>query len=293
MQEDVAATSKPARIQLKEPAAVGEFIRRTGADVCPGQILLTKGMACHAAHVGVLAAQGMTSISVGQRPRIGILTTGNEILLPGQSPSHEGQIHNSNAPALAALFHQQNLAASLTLAHAKDEMEAMQQAMTDLLEHADVLICVGGVSVGDHDLVKPALTALGVTTEFWRVAMKPGKPFLFGHQSGKYVFGLPGNPVSAFVTAFLLVLPALRKLSGAAHPEPQCTTVKLTHPMKNTDRRLTYFRGNWDRSKATFTPLGLQESHALYGLSQANALLPIPPESELAAHTMVEILPFG
>jgi molybdopterin molybdotransferase len=192
---------------------------------------------------------------------------------------------------LQALLREHQVAGSITLAHATDDLETISQTMARLLEHASVLICVGGVSVGDHDLVKPALAKMGVTTDFWRVAMKPGKPFLFGQHAGKLVFGLPGNPVSAYVTAFLLVLPALRKMAGATEPEPARAIAKLSQSMENRDSRLTYFRGRWDAQVGSFTPLGLQESHALFGLSQANALLPIPPETTLAAGALAEILP--
>jgi molybdopterin molybdotransferase len=290
MQEDVDATSHPPRIQVREPAVLGEFIRRAGADVCPGQILLPQGERCHAGHLGLLAAQGMPTVNVVRRPTVGILTTGSELIPPGTEPTHAGQIFNSNGPLLQALLQQHQLADSITLAHAPDDLPMLQQTMEQLLASVSVLICIGGVSVGDHDLVKPALTNLGVSTDFWRVAMKPGKPFLFGQQGRKFIFGLPGNPVSAYVTAFLLVLPALRKLAGAAHPAPPLTRAILGSAMENRDARQTYFRGRWVPADGKFSPLGLQESHALYGLSQANALLAIPPHTKLEAGSAVEIL---
>ena len=291
MQEDVTAISNPPRIQINEPAALGEFIRRAGADVCPGQILLRAGERCQPGHVGLLAAQGLQDVDVTAVPHIGILTTGSELISPGQTPKHPGQIFNSNGPLLQSLLQQHQVAASITLAHAADDLPTLQQTMAALLEKVSVLICIGGVSVGDHDLVKPALGNLGVTTDFWRVAMKPGKPFLFGQQSGKLIFGLPGNPVSAYVTAFLLVLPALRKLAGAANPQAATAQATLTVEMTNRDTRQTYFRGRWDAAAGTFAPLGMQESHAMLGLSQANALLAIPAQNTLTAGSVVQVLP--
>jgi molybdopterin molybdotransferase len=290
MQEDVDAISQPHHIQVREPAVLGEFIRRAGADVCPGQILLPAGEQCHAGHIGLLAAQGLQTINVTRRPTVGILTTGSELIPPGTQPTHVGQIYNSNGPLLQALLLQHQLADTITLAHAADDLPALQQTMEQLLASVSVLICIGGVSVGDHDLVKPALANLGVSTDFWRVAMKPGKPFLFGQQSGKYIFGLPGNPVSAYVTAFLLVLPALRKLAGAANPTPKTTRAILGTALENRDARQTYFRGRWDATAGYFTPLGLQESHALFGLSLANALLAIPPGTQLDEGSCVDVL---
>jgi molybdopterin molybdotransferase len=292
MQEDVDASNLPL-IKINVPAAPGEFIRRTGADVCQGQILLTPGQRLTPGHLALMAAQGLTHIPVRPLPNIGILTTGSELLPLGQTATHPAQIYDSNGPMLQALLQHHGLAANVTLAHAADSLDAISHRMTELLETASVLICIGGVSVGDHDLVKPALAKLGVTTEFWRVAMKPGKPFLFGQYQGKPVFGLPGNPVSAYVTAYLLVLPALRKLAGSHSPHPATVAATLAQSMDNTDTRLTYFRGHWDASAATFTPLGLQESHALYGLSQATALLPIPGNTALAAGSAVQIHPLA
>ena len=245
-----------------------------------------------ASHVGLLATQGLRHVQMNVRPNIAILTTGNELLAADQVPTHAGQIYDSNGLMLQALVQQHGLAASVTLAHAADDLPTLVGTMETLLAAADVLICVGGMSVGEHDYVKPALAQIGVETDFWRVAMKPGKPFLFGHHGGKAIFGLPGNPVSAYVTAFLLVLPALRKMCGAREPAPLAISATLAASVSNRDQRPHYVRGCWEAS-GTFTPLGLQESYALHGLCLANALLPVEPGAALSAGQAVWILPLG
>jgi molybdopterin molybdotransferase len=280
MQEDTQREGN--RVTLLEPAESGEFIRRKGADLCEGQLLWSAGTRLSAAKVSLAASQGQAEISVGKRPRVGILTTGSELQTPGIPLAFPGQIYNSNATLLQGLLQEQQVADAIVLDAAADDFELLQACIKQLLETCEVVLIAGGVSVGDHDLVKPALAALGLQPEFWRVAVKPGKPFLYARsqQRGehpRHVFGLPGNPVSAYVTSVLFVLPALRKLAGSAMVKPPRVSVRLLETINNTDRRETYFRGWVDAAAGTFQPLGLQESHALFGLSRSNALLPVPP----------------
>jgi molybdopterin molybdotransferase len=147
----------------------------------------------------------------------------------------------------------------------------------------------GGVSVGEHDLVKPALSALGAEIDVWRVAIKPGKPFLFGRAGGCFIFGLPGNPVSAFVTFFRFVRPALLRLSGAAEHQLDLRQIpaRLGAEVENDGDRPHYLRGRLEGE--VFTVTGRQESHALFGLSRANALLRVAPHARLAAGTTVRV----
>ena len=158
------------------------------------------------------------------------------------------------------------------------------------LEESDVLLIVGGVSVGDHDLVKPALQQLGITPQFWRIAVKPGKPFLFCTGGRKLIFGLPGNPVSAFVTAILFVLPALRRLAGATDPAPVFTTARALTDLNNKGDRTHYLRGSHDPAAGTFQLTGTQESHAIAGLSNANALARLEPGAQITAGGTVQVL---
>lgn len=288
MQEDVERTGD--LIRLSTTAEPGEFIRRRGADLCEGQRLWESGEMLTPARLAVLASQGQANVDVYRRARIAIVTTGNELRAPGQPLLHQGQIYNSNAILLHGLIESFGLAAGLHRYHIADNLAATQRQLGQLLETYEVVVIAGGVSVGEHDLVKPALEALGVTTQFWRVNMKPGKPFLYGKSARSIVFGLPGNPVSVLVTAFLFVIPALRRLSGALSVRHSSTRAILEKDVINSASRETFVRGHFDATTGRFRPQGLQESHAIFSASQANALLPVPPHGSVAAGDSIAIL---
>ncbi len=267
MQEEVKRAGD--RITLREPAPRGEFLRRAGADVCAGQMLFPRGSVITAQAVGLFAAQGRTTLRVGGTPKVAVLATGDELISPGE-PLRPGQIYESNSAMLAAQLARDGLRATI-LPRARDERAALADAIRKALAEHEVLVLSGGVSVGGRDFVKDALADCGVATDFWRVAIKPGKPFLFGRApGGALVFGLPGNPVSSFVTFELLVRPALRALQGAASPGPQLEELRCSEPLANRDARPHWLRGRI--RNGSFTPCGRQESHALFGLAQGNAL---------------------
>ena len=293
MQEDVTREGDQMRFtpvpKMPEYQA-GEFIRRRGSDLAAGQIIVRQGERLTAGRIGLLASQGIARVAVGRRPRIAILSTGSELRAVGERLSADGEIYNSNGPLLAALLAESRLVGDVSVHVVRDDLSATKSILATLLAEHDVVIIVGGVSVGDHDLVKPTLEELGVRTDFWKVAVKPGKPFLYGRRAATQVFGLPGNPVSAFVTAFLFVLPALKKLAGAAEFGPMETRATLGIEWTNRDARPTYFRGNFHAPTGVFHPLGLQESHALHGLSSANALLPVAPSTTIPPQSLVQIL---
>ena len=172
----------------------------------------------------------------------------------------------------------------------RDDPAALADAMRSALAQSDVLVLSGGVSVGERDYVKPALAAVGAEANFWKVAIKPGKPFLFGRApGGALVFGLPGNPVSSFVTFLLFVRPALQRLLGAANVTPTFWPARAGVPLENRDGRPHYIRGHMD--EGVFTPQGRQESHALFGLSRSDALVRVAPGAEIAAGAPVLVLP--
>ncbi|MCB1229228.1 MAG: molybdopterin molybdotransferase MoeA, partial [Verrucomicrobiae bacterium] len=205
MQEDVRRLADSNRIEIVEGVESGENIRPRGGDVCAGQKLFEAGVVIGPAAIGLLASQGYTEVPVFAKPRVGIVTTGDELREPGQGETSlpQGCLYNSNGPMLAALVRE--LGARPRRWHAPDEPEALRAMLAEALEASDFLLVAGGVSVGDRDFVKETLAELGVASDFWRVRVKPGKPFLFvwGKQShggspGAFVFGLPGNPVSAF-----------------------------------------------------------------------------------------------
>lgn len=284
MQEDVLREGDAITAQCD--AEAGEFIRRQGSDLGEGQKILGRGESLTPATLGLLASQGLANIAVGAKPRMAIISTGDELAAPGSTP-RAGQIFESNSVMLHALA--LNAGAEVALVeHAPDELGRLKEIFQRGLE-SDVLLVSGGVSVGDHDLVKPALHALGAAIDLWRVAIKPGKPFLFGRAGACHIFGLPGNPVSAFVTFLKFVRPALRKMAGAApeHFGLREIPARLASAVSNPGDRPHYFRGIL--RAGIFTLSGRQESHALFGLSRANALLRLAEGAHLKKNAPVTV----
>jgi molybdopterin molybdotransferase len=285
MQEDVRRDG--SEIFINAEVEAGEFVRRRGSDLSEGQKILSVGEKIRPQTLALLAAQGIAEIEVGGEVRGAIITTGDELVESG-GPLGAGQIYESNSTLLRALFNKCG-ASVAAVEHCLDDAPAIEAALRKGLEH-DVLVIVGGVSVGARDLVKPALTAMGAQTDLWRVSVKPGKPFLFGRAGQCAIFGLPGNPVSAFVTFLLFVRPAILRMMGASEDElsPPKYEAKLADEVQNRSDRPHYVRGRLERG--TFTPVGRQESHALYGLSRANALLRVPPGEVFPRGSTVPIL---
>ncbi len=285
MQEDV--TLENGRVRLRESVELGENIRRTGADLAAGQLIGSPGQRITPQLVALLASQGLATVSVHRPLRVTVLSTGDE-LRPMGVALESGEIYDSNSVMLAALL--QSLGIPATLRHCLDDRNQTQVEINRALEASDVLIISGGVSVGDHDHVKPALAALGATLELWRIRMKPGKPLAFARFGEKLIFGLPGNPVAAFVTFLLLLRPALLQMLGARDDErflPE-KTLQLDSALANPGDRPHYVRGRMDGGR--FIPQGLQESHALFGLSRSNALLRLDPGAKISGGEKVRVL---
>ena len=214
MQEDVTVIDNA--ISCTDPVVPGENIRLLGSDLCSGQLLLQPGDLITPGRIGLLASQGLTHLPVYRLPRIAILSTGDELVPPGTAPLLPGQLYNSNGSMIAALLLQLGLPVT-ELAHSPDSLADTTFTLRRLSEQNDIIILSGGVSVGDKDHVKPALSELDMPPQLWRIKIKPGKPFLFTHRSMPqplFIFGLPGNPVSTFVTFQLFVRPALLKWCG-------------------------------------------------------------------------------
>jgi molybdopterin molybdotransferase len=266
MQEDV--TREGSEIAVNVDVDPGEFVRRRGCDLAEGQKIVAKGERIHPATIALLASQGFTQVSVGGEVDAAIISTGDELVGAGEEIK-PGQIYESNSVLLQALLQRCN-AAVKSVRHCKDEAESLRKTLEEAIKYS-VLIISGGVSVGEHDLVQPTLRSLGAKIDIWRVAIKPGKPFLFGRAGGCVVFGLPGNPVSAFVTFLCFVRPAILKMIGASNLDLPKVPVKLLVDLRNESDRPHYVRGRF--KNGTFAPVGRQESHALFGLSQSNALL--------------------
>jgi molybdopterin molybdotransferase len=288
MQEDVEREGN-GEIKLRESVAPGEFVRRRGGDVALGQRLLARGEKLTPARIALLASQGIARVSVGGKARVAILATGDELRAPGQ-PLEPGEIYESNSALLAAMA--EALGARVTvIERARDERPDLAGKLAQGYQEHDALVIAGGVSVGERDLVKPVLAEAGGSLHLWRVRVQPGKPFLHGTIGAAQVFGLPGNPVSAFVTFLLFVRPALLKLMGAAGDElalpssPATAAALLAHG----GDRPHYLRGNVDAT-GQFTPLARQESHALFGLSRSNALVRLEPGARVAPGELVRAI---
>jgi molybdopterin molybdotransferase len=285
MQEDVRREN--SEIFINEEVEPGEFVRRRGSDLIEGQKILSVGERIRPQTLGLLAAQGIAEIDVGGEVRAAIVTTGDELVQPGGSLG-AGQIYESNAILVQALLGKCGISTA-AVEHCADDTLSIEAALRRGLEQ-DVLVIVGGVSVGARDLVKPALESVGAQTDLWRVSVKPGKPFLYGRAGQCAIFGLPGNPVSAFMTFLLFVRPAILKMRGANESELSLPSyeAQLTEEVQNRGDRPHYVRGRVVEGK--FTPVGRQESHALYGLSRANALLRVPPGKIFPSGGTVPIL---
>jgi molybdopterin molybdotransferase len=304
MQEDV--TREGAEISILVDVEAGDFVRRRGCDLTEGQIILARGERIRPETIGLLASQGFADIIVGGKATAAIISTGDELVNPGED-LQAGQIYDSNSALLRALLHRIGVSAT-TVEYCRDNRESLGKVIERGIRN-NIVIISGGVSVGEHDLVKNVLCELGAKIEIWRVAVKPGKPFLFGwlareavDSTGEtpaaptgrmpvlqkcIVFGLPGNPVSAFVTFLQFVRPAILRIMGAANLELPRVPAKLTVYVTNEGDRPHYIRGKLEQGR--FTPVGRQESHALFGLKQANALLRIAVGQSLKADEIVDV----
>jgi molybdopterin molybdotransferase len=281
MQEDT--TREGDKIVVNVGVDPGEFIRRRGCDLAEGQKILGRGECIRPATIALLTSQGFTDVTIGGEVNAAIVSTGDEIVMPGRKLD-QGQIYDSNSMLLRALM--QRCGASVTSAeHCPDQQERLIEAIQHGVK-SHVLVITGGVSVGEHDLVQETLRSLGARIDIWRVAIKPGKPFLFGEAGGCAVFGLPGNPVSAFVTFLQFVRPAILKMMGANSIDLPKTQARLTVDLANEGDRPHYVRGRIE--SGTFAPIGRQESHALFGLSQSNAMLRVAVGESLKAGAIVD-----
>lgn len=252
------------------PVAPGQHVRRAGEDLRAGSVVLPAGTLLGAGTLAVAVNAGAAAVACARRPRVWILCTGDELREPG-APLGPGEIHNSNAPMLAALARGDG-AEVLGARAVRDTRAATEQALTAALAEADVVVLSGGVSVGPHDHVKPALAVLGVEQRFWRVDLQPGKPTWFGARGEQLVLGLPGNPVSSFVTFALFARPALRALQGAP-PLPAREQATLTVDVRRRGRTQA-LRVQLDARDGALeaTPTGAQGSHVTASLAAADGL---------------------
>jgi molybdopterin molybdotransferase len=286
------ATRSEDGVRIAEATEQSAFIRYAGSDIERGDPMLVAGRRIGPAQIGAAAAVGLGTLPCRRRPRVAILSTGSELVQPGGTLG-DGQIFDANGPMLRAALRTSGAEVTPVPA-AADTREAHRTALERALEH-DVVISSGGVSVGDHDLVRDVGFELGVREVFWRVAMRPGKPLAFGVRNGTLLFGLPGNPVSTLVGFELFVRPALLGLQGAVNPRPPFRSGVLGSDVKRLAQRDDLIRvqvvGREGR-QTILVPLRGQQSHQIAVAAQADGLALIPRGAgELTAGTEVDYVP--
>ena len=277
-------------VEVRVPVEPGNDIRRAGEDITAGERVLAAGAELGPAELGVLASVGRGEVACALRPSVTVLTTGDELQEPGP-PLLPGGIRNSNAHSLGALVQRAGAVLRATEI-VPDDREATSAALARALA-GELTVISGGVSVGEHDHVRPALGALGVEQVFWGVALRPGKPTYFGvTQVGGLVFGLPGNPVSAMVTFMLFVRPAIRRMLGARDPDPRRATAILDERYEKVPGRAHMVRCRLELRDDGWhaTPTKEQSSHVLTSMLGADALAIVPSAAgDLEAGERVEI----
>lgn len=291
MQENVESSSEGVRIlQSVQPS---ENVRAVGEDIKTGQLLFKQGQRLYPQDIGVLASVGLSQIAVRRRLRVALLVTGDELALPG-TPLRPGQIYNSNYFTLHALL--SNLCAEvIETGVVEDDYESTRSELMRAAEEADAIVSTGGVSVGEEDHVKAAVESLG-GLDLWKLAIKPGKPFASGKVCGKQFFGLPGNPVSAFVTFVLLVRPALLAMQGTSHVFPGWLDVPVGFAVDRSGERQEYLRvclqedGDGNTLLERFDN---QSSGVGVSLSLADGLAVVPPQTAVSVGDKLKFLPFS
>lgn len=288
LQEDAEAAD--GFVTANETAVSGRHIRRAGQDFTAGDVLIPQGRRLTARDIGLAAAGNHPWLAVYRRPRIAILATGDEISLPGDEIG-PGGIVSSNAHALAAFIRAAG-GEPIVLPIARDDLAAIA-AGADAALGADLLLTTGGASVGDHDLVRQGLASRGLVLDFWKIAMRPGKPLMFGWMGDMPVLGLPGNPVSAFVCALLFLRPAIECMIGLSGNAPATEPARLAEAMKSNDQREDYVRATLSRDVDGWVarPYSTQDSGMLRNLAGADALIRRPAyQGALAKGARVEII---
>jgi molybdopterin molybdotransferase len=287
IQEDVERTERGVR--FRERPAAGENVRRAGEDLKQGAIALARGTRLTPFHLGLLASLDRTDVLVTRRVRLALLSTGDELRDPGSTPGSFG-VPESNSVAVAALAAERAHAIVVASLRAKDEPGEIRERIRALRAAApDVIVTIGGASVGDHDHVKPALTSEGASLAIYKVKIKPGKPFGFGRLGSSLVLALPGNPVSAQLGFALFGLPLLRALASDARPEPARHRRRLASAIRQKTGRLGFLRATVQGARVT--PHDNQASGSSVSLAHADALIVVPADVELLpAGADVEVL---
>lgn len=289
VQEEAERDGGTLALAGEGPPRRGASVRRKGLDFDRGAELIAVGTSLTPAAIALAATGGHGALNVNRRLRIVILATGDELVAPGTASDDPLALPEGNSAMLSAML--ADLPADVTVAGiVPDRLDALVAAFSAV--SADIIVTTGGASVGDHDLVRPALEAAGGALDFWRIAIRPGKPMLAGRRGEAVVLGLPGNPVSAFVTATMFLRPLIAAMGGAADPLPRMLRAELAEPLPANDHRQDYLRGTFVDGRVTAA--AMQDSSMLATLARATCLIVRPPHAPPAAiGDSVDILPLA
>ena len=280
-------------VVISEQGRASANIRPMGIDFLENQTVLDAGTYMSAKSIGLAASAGQAQLMVHRRPRVAILSTGDELARPEKTSFSSFDTVNSSGPQINALVEEAGAEVSF-IGHAGDMLNALSQAIKSNA-NADILVTIGGVSVGDKDFVQAALTAEGMALDFWKVAMRPGKPLIFGKRDGQYIIGLPGNPASAFVCALLFLRPLIDKLMGRPAPFPCGVKLPVATDLSQNGSRLHYMRARiiGASGERMVDPAASQDSSLLTVLAQCDGLIIRPiDDGPVSAGSLVPFLPF-
>ena len=285
--------SRDGAVIINKLPSATENIRKKANDIANGDTLVSKGTRLHAEHLMLLSSQGSNKVTVFRKLRVGVVATGSELAAPGE-PRKSTQIFESNRVGVSSILSNENVEL-VDFGIVEDDEASLHKLFIDASERVDVMVSSGGVSVGDADYVKDIIAELG-TIDFWKVAVKPGKPFALGKINNTLFCGLPGNPVSSFVTAKLLVVPVIKKMQGQAQPhEPFFVNASITTPLKRRAGRRDFQRaimvrnnqGEWE-----VTPFKSQSSGVMTSITSANCLMVVHEDiSELNVGDTIPVMP--
>ena len=274
VQEEAARSDDTLTLVGEGPPRLGASVRRAGLDFTVGDTLIAEGERITAAQIALAATGGHGELPVNRRIRVAVMATGDELIAPGSASDDPLALPEGNGAMLAAMLADLPVDAA-QLGIIPDRLDLLTATLTNA--QADIIVTTGGASVGDHDLIRPAIEAAGGTIDFWRIAIRPGKPMLAGTLGGSVVLGLPGNPVSAFVTATLFLRPLIAAMAGAANPLPSTLTAPLAEPLPGNDHRQDYLRATIVGGLVAMAPI--QDSSMLATLARADCLIVRPPHA--------------
>jgi molybdopterin molybdotransferase len=281
------------QVQINAQPTPGQNIRRAGEDVARGDVVLSRGQRLGPAELGLAASIGMASLTVARRPRVALFSTGDELVMPGSVAPQDmppGAIYNSNRFFLRSLLRRMGCVVS-DLGIVPDQREATVQALREAAQTHDVILTSGGVSVGEEDHIKPAVQSLG-TLDLWQIAIKPGKPFAHGRIGDAHFLGLPGNPVSSFVTFLVLVRPFLLQLQGARNVAMTTVAARADFTWAKPDKRREFLRARRN-ANGGLDLFPNQSSGVLTSAVWSDGLIDNPPGCAIAPGDAVRFVPFS